>query len=831
MPETSDAALAEIVKSLLERDHAEWPALLSTYPPETRAEVESLLSFQDRAENFLDQSAERLAAEMMIEGGTLRPGERVQHYLVESLIGTGGMGEVYLASDTELKRQVALKLVQRGMNTQTILRRFRHEEEILAGLNHPNIAQLYGTGTTADGVPFFAMEYVAGEPVDQFCRQRALGLVERLQLFSKICGAVSYAHQHLVIHRDLKPANIRVTDEGEPKLLDFGIAKLIDAANADGLEHTLTLPSMMTPEYASPEQVRGQRVTTASDIYSLGVLLYELLTEQKPYRLTSRSPEEISRTIAEQEPTRPSAIIREKPPSAFRTHKLKGDLDNIVLMALRKEPERRYRSASQLAEDIYRYLHELPVVARKDTVGYRTSKFLRRHLLGVSAASVVAVAVLGALVLTSWEARVARAERDRARDEKNKAEAIDQFLQQMLNRANPLLRRSAVSGEVTIAEALDEAATLLQNGRFSGQPSLRADLEEIIARSYNSQGKYALAAEHLRTAFELHRQMDGPTSPKSLSLSTYLAVLTYPQRDPAEVEQLFRRALPLLRQYLAQGRISASTMAEALNNFACLRRTQGDSREAEALFRETLALARQLTPDARYALGPTRSTLASTLADQAKSEEALRTARAAVAEYVVANEAGTPNYGFAVTVLAGFLVDREQYVEASAHLREAEQIFRSRLGPNALWLGDNLRNQAIASYRQGNYEEALKLAREATDIYSQSFGGDYDHYPTALLVEGLSLTRTGHAADGEKIVRQAVRLRHAKLPPSHYWVAVADSCLGECLMLQGRYAEAEPLLTASYNSLKERRGENDPVTIQAQLRVAELNAVAPAKDR
>ena len=420
MGENREAAVAELVKSALEHEPDEWPAFLDKAcagDGDLRAEVESLLSFEERAARFIEQPAVELAAGMLLEGAAMRAGDRVQEYRIEALIGTGGMGEVYLAFDTELKRQVALKLVQRGLNTHQILRRFRQEEEILAGLNHPNIAQLYGSGVTADGTPFFAMEYVAGGRLDEFSQQRSLDVPERLRLFRKVCAAVAHAHQHLVIHRDIKPANIRVTPDGEPKLLDFGIAKILDATAEETPEQTITVQRVMTPEYASPEQVRGEKMTTATDVYSLGVVLYELLTGQKPYRLTTGRADELARAITEQLPERPSTAARaQNSKIEIRKSKiLRGDLDNIVLMAMRKEPARRYASVALFADDIRRHLEGRTVLARADTLGYRASKFIQRNKVGVAAAVVVFLSLAAGIITTTREARRAQRRFDEVR--------------------------------------------------------------------------------------------------------------------------------------------------------------------------------------------------------------------------------------------------------------------------------------------------------------------------------------------------------------------------------------------------------------------------------
>jgi non-specific serine/threonine protein kinase/serine/threonine-protein kinase len=397
------------------------------------AEVESLLRDYQSAE---DESLLRqpLVSPEFVEGRgqTLAEGQEFEGYRILKLIGEGGMGEVYLAEDAELDRKVAIKLVKGGLKTREVLRRFRNERQILANLQHPNIARLFEAGATPDGLPFFVMEYIEGRPIDGYAGDHSLSVAQRLRLFQAVCSAVSYAHRSLVIHRDIKPGNILVTEEGEPKLLDFGIAKLLREADAAEQTATATLLRAMTPEYASPEQVKGEPITTATDVYSLGVLLYELLTGQRPYKLKRRSADEITRAICEQEPTKPSSRIAESKSSdaeskenselkertrfAIRNPKpLRGDLDNIVLKALRKEPERRYASVEQFTEDIRRHLEGLPVRARKDTFSYRASKFIKRHKIGVAAAALVLLTLAGGIIATTIEASRAQRRFNEAR--------------------------------------------------------------------------------------------------------------------------------------------------------------------------------------------------------------------------------------------------------------------------------------------------------------------------------------------------------------------------------------------------------------------------------
>ncbi len=489
MPENPEN-LAELVKSALELAPAERAAWLAAAcdSSETRAEVESLLGFQEKAGAFIERGALEIAAETLTEELLPAPSERIGDYRVLARIGSGGMGNVFLAEDLNLNRKVALKLLRPGMVSADLLRRFRHEEQILASLNHPNIAHLHGAGIAPDETPFFVMEHVEGVPIDTYCREKNLSLRARLDLFRKVCAAVQYAHQHLVIHRDLKPSNILVTESGEPKLLDFGIAKLLDEEVNLSAPLTVTAAAMMTPDYASPEQVRGENVTTASDVYGLGVLLYELLTGERPYRIKSRRPDEIARAITEREPTRPSmAALR--PDSQTTSHdprSLRGDLDNIVLMAMRKEPDRRYQSVAQLSEDIRRHLAAQPVSAQKDTVRYRTSKFVRRHRVSVLAALLVATSLIAGIVATAIEARRANEQRQNAEERFNDVRRLANSLMFEIHDAVKDLQGSTPTRRLIVTRALEYLDGLAR--KETGNPSLERELATAYEKVGDIQG-------------------------------------------------------------------------------------------------------------------------------------------------------------------------------------------------------------------------------------------------------------------------------------------------------------------------------------------------------
>src|SRR5512140_453523 len=389
-------------------------------------EVLSLLEAHEGAGEFLGSPTAARA-----DPDTPRPPlpKRVGPYEVLRELGSGGMGTVYLAEQVgpDFRRPVAVKVIRHGFSTSLFVRRFQNERRILAGLSHPNIAALLDGGTTEDGLPYFAMEYVAGTPLHEYCDAHRLSTARRLVLFRTICGAVQHAHRNLVVHRDLKPGNILVTREGVPKLLDFGLAKVLEPGPDAAPEETATDLKIFTPAYASPEQVKGEAVTTASDVYSLGALLYVLLTGKRPYRVTTRATDELARAVVEQDPTRPSLVVREDAETAIRegeaaptpleiaavregtperlARALAGDLDTIVLKAMHKDPRRRDGSAEQLSEDIGRHLGGLPVSARPDAPAYRFGKFVRRHAVAVTAAALVVVAVAARIASSLWQAK------------------------------------------------------------------------------------------------------------------------------------------------------------------------------------------------------------------------------------------------------------------------------------------------------------------------------------------------------------------------------------------------------------------------------------------
>src|SRR5438874_10361415 len=462
---------------------------------ELRHEVESLLESHAAAGGFIDDRSLFISSEDLKHDHEAIPvGQLIGAYRIVRGIGRGGMGAVYLAerADEQYKKQVAIKLIKRGMDTDSVLRHFRNERQILAGFDHPNIARLFDGGTTDDGLPYFVMEYVEGLPINEYCAAHKVSLVERLKLFREVCAAVSYAHRHTVIHRDIKMSNILVTSEGTPKLLDFGIAIILHPGGGAEALMTMTGVRPMTPEYASPEQVRGELVTTASDVYSLGIVLYELLVGRSPYRFTSRSPLDLAREITDTEPPRPSTSARGKDlkldPTGIRNSKvLKGDIDNIVLMALRKEPDRRYQSVEQFSEDIHRHLGNRPVLARKDTVRYRAAKFIQRNKLAVAAALLLLASLVAGLIATTWQAHRATVEKARAEKRFNDVRHLaHSVLFDYHDAVKNLPGATAVRGRL-VKDALAYLDSL--NSEAASDPALQRELAAAYERVGDVRGE------------------------------------------------------------------------------------------------------------------------------------------------------------------------------------------------------------------------------------------------------------------------------------------------------------------------------------------------------
>ena len=495
----------QVLATALELDPAERASYLdSSYATDAslRGDLAPLLASEERLKDqFLDGADLAAAAAAVISPDeNFWVGRRVGPYQVVEQIGMGGMGEVYRAfrADDQYRKVVALKFVRAGQYSNEVFNRFKNERQILAGLDHPNLAKLLDGGTSEEGMPYFVMELIDGQPITEYCSEQDLSIRERLKLFLQVCAGVHYAHQRLIIHRDIKPGNILVTADGIPKLLDFGIAKIVESGQEAGMpDLTLTSFRILTPRYASPEQMKGEAMTIATDVYSLGVIMYELLAGRSPYQLVNGSTQEFAQEVCEREPLKPSlAVLRaregqgrspEKESRAFReisheklSRQLRGDIDNIVLMALRKEPARRYASANDLQEDIWRHLENIPVHARNDSVWYRTTKFVARHKAAVAASVLMVLAMVAGLIVTLHEARVARTERARAERRFNDVRKLANSLMFEVHDSIRDLPGTLPARKLLVNRALEYLDSLSQEA--SGDTSLQRELAAAYDR-------------------------------------------------------------------------------------------------------------------------------------------------------------------------------------------------------------------------------------------------------------------------------------------------------------------------------------------------------------
>jgi eukaryotic-like serine/threonine-protein kinase len=831
----------DLFHQALDRPETERSAFLAAAgaEEELRREVEELLASHRRAE--AGDGAELLAtgwAAGAVDDPAAAPspggdgeaeiGTRLGAYRLVAELGSGGMGVVYLAErdDGELERRVAVKLLPPGLGTAAALARFREERQILARLDHPDIARLIDAGTSAGGRPYFVMEQVDGEPIDLSCRRRRLALADRVRLVARVCRAVHAAHQNLVVHRDIKPGNVLVTADGAPKLLDFGIAKRLDG---DGAAPATVGPwRPMTPEYASPEQLRGEPVSTATDVYGLGVLLYELLTGVHPFRTPGTAPHEVARRICETRPVRPSAAVAagaaglDAPPERL-ARRLRGDLDAIVLAAMHPEPARRYASAERLAEDLERFLDGRPVVARADSLAYRAGKFVRRHRLAVAAAVLVVLLLAGfAAAMAVQSARVER-QRVEAERERRRAERVSSFLVELFEVSYPT-REQARS--VTARELLDRGAERIAAG-LEDEPEVEARLLATIANVYDQLGLYAEARPLLERRLELARALHGDEHPEVAEAHSQLAINAWRRGDYAVAESLHERVIALRRRLLGT---DAPEVADSLNALAAMLHEAGEYARAETAHRAALAIRRARFGEESWQVSQSLGNLGWLLHDRGRFAEAEELYRRALAlnRRLFGDEHRWVAQGWSNLALLHH--DRGELDAAAEVYVRAWEMDRRLLGeekhPD---LAIHLHNQARLWHDRGDLERAERLYREALELRRAALPDDHSAIATSLAGLGRLLTDRGELAAAESLLRDALARRRAALAPGNWHIAEAESLLGACLFAAGRPAEAAPLLTAGLAAMESQRGDGDLRVRQARERVAALTAPRPAR--
>ena len=720
-----------------------------------RAQVQAMLAAEATTDRRVDTPAAEWAGEVLDEvepEQAQTSGEMIGEYCLVRELGRGGMGAVWLAerSSTEFQQRVALKLLKRGLDTDAVLTRFYEERRILARLRHPHIALFLDGGVSDSGQPWFTMEWVDGAPITKWCDARKLGLRERVVLFLDVVGAVQYAHQQLIVHRDLKPGNVLVSESGEVKLLDFGIAKMLDAAEGSAQAATMTRMGvrMLTPEYAAPEQLRGDPATTATDVYALGVLLYELLAGKRPISK--------SRDVTDAPISGPSNQVDDAAAAARGTsterlrRQLRGDLNTIILKALNSEASRRYGSAQALGEDLQRWLDGLPVQARPDSRWYRTRRFIARHRVGTAAAAVMVLSLTTGIIVATWQAREANRQAQEARRQTLEAEKQTKRAEQVKDFLIGIFRASSPEeweGKDPTARDLLKLGAQRLDEELVDDPLLRAQMQKVIGEIATSNGDFEQAETLLRTSISEVRRLVGVENKDYADALHAWANLLYLKGDYQNATQVTEHVVRILRNGYQQH----ADMTQALGMLSNLRYVSGQVNEAIDLRKEAVAITRR------------------------------------------AQGAMPRNYAEHLLELGNLLIATNRTDEARPWLDESLEVFRKLYGADSVRFADALNGQARLLDESGDLEQAANRYGEAAEIYRKARG--YRGLAQAATNRGLALCRMGRFAQAERSFGVALQVQERF--PSQFHIDTLKRTYGRCLSDAGWYSKAEPFLRES----------------------------------
>ena len=838
--EPTAAEVHALFERVIDLDDAQRRAILDEVGarrPELRARVDALIAADTAADTLLDAEPSDLWAALLDDAEP--EGRMVGPYRIVREIGRGGMGAVYLAerADGEFDQRVAVKLVKRGMDTDEILARFRHERRILASLEHPSIARLYDGGATDDGLPYLVMELVDGEPITGYCDRLHLSIDQRIDLFRAVCAAVQHAHQKLVVHRDIKPSNILVAQDGTPRLLDFGIALLLDEGDERPL--TRTGARVLTPQYAAPEQIRGEPATTATDVFGLGAVLYELLTGLRPFEASrgraaepdrpverpssartssARTWSESSGTANEHmRPARPAmdkrgsatpgpevrpdpaaiAAARSTTPDRLR-RRLTGDLDNIVLRALAPDPQERYGSAQQLLDDLERHRDGRPVSARAPTLRYLTVKFARRHRSALAAAAIILLTLTAGLATTLWQARRAERERDAAELARANAEQVTAFLLNMFDSADPLGIRIERTDTLRVREIVDRGAARVRD-ELRGQPALQAEMMTMLGRVYSSLGIYDSAESMLEDA--LRTALSGASAPARAVPLTLLATAANHQGNFVRADSLLAEAVSL---YERPGVGADSMYVQSVSERGLALMYVGDYDASRQLHQRALALIDSLDLHGSPLHARTLNNAGILFHNLAEYDTAVQYFRETLELERTYLGKRHPRLSSTLNNLASSTHYAGDLDAAEPLYVQAVDIAREGLGNEHAELGAFLQNLATLYDDQGRYDEAEQAYRQSLHAHEASLGRTSAN--TALLLRnyGLSRADAGDLTAAEPLLREAIASLTAGLGPDHLYTAVTASALGRVLTQTGATDEAHDLLARAVELLADQ---------------------------
>ncbi len=771
------ARLQEVFDAALERPAAERHRFVDEAcdgDTELRDRVLRLLRARDASEGGAFVSDAVRDATLSFGTAGDHAGRMLGPYRLVRELGHGGMGTVWLAErvDEAYRAQVAIKLVRGGFASDDLGRRFRAERQILADLHHPHVAALLDGGEAPDGTPYLVLEYIDGEPITNWAESRHLPLDDRLRLFRQVCDAVQHAHGSLVVHRDIKPSNVLVGADGVPKLLDFGIAKLL---TPDASAETTVLERRLTPGYASPEQLRGERITVSTDVYSLGVLLYELVTGVHPFAVDGVSTEEVRRRVIEWEAPRPSDVLRKRAASGgVNPRAVAGDLDNIIAKAMRKEPALRYASVAQLADDVDRMLAGQPVLARSTSMAYRTRKFVARHKSAAAAVALLFLSLIGGLAATLWQARRANAARAAAESALTESNAVKDFLTNLFQASDPNENRGAT---ITARELLARGVQRVDS--LDGQPRLQADFLHVLAGVERSVGEYPTARDMYRREVAIRRSLPDTPDSTMVNALTGLGNAWDVLGDPDSSAAAYEQAIDYGR---AHGGLEQPSVIAAISAVANEYSRLGEDAKAEASFRQAIALQARV-------LGPTSTDRAYTMND-----------------------------------LGLMLTTQGRYQEAEPLLRESLRMFRSA-DTGSVSTADATDNLGMMLREAGRYDQAEPFLRHAYQIRRQVLGTDARFMGESYFSLGYLLALRADPADfaeGDSLLHAALDVFRTTLGPTHRAVGYAEHALGVLYLHHGDLARAEQWLGRARALREGTRGDSPRETARTLVRLGQV---------
>lgn len=734
-------------------------------------------------------------------------------------LASGGMGRVFLAvrDDDQFERFVALKVIRKDLVDKRILDRFYGERRILASLNHRYISRLFDGGTTEEGIPWFAMEYIEGEPITDFTARRNLPIRETINLFLKVCDAVQYAHQNLVIHRDLKPENILIGPDGEPRLLDFGIAKLLSREQVE--DQTQYQNRIMTPEYASPEQVGHEPVSTVSDVYSLGVLLYRLTTGALPYTFEKRSPASIERTIRESRPKLPSIT------SGIKS--LRGDLDSVIMKALQKEPSERYASVEQLSNDLTRYLQNHPVLAGKDSLLYRAKKFTTRNRWTVSVTAAIVLMVLSFSVITFVQSKAIQARAIEAEQQRDRAEQVSSFLTDLFNSVNP---DEAEDNALTAIELLNRGAQRVDTD-LTDQPELQAGLYMVISEVYEKLGLFDAGLSLAEKAYQINTDLYGDFHPETARSLNAIGWLHRQNSDYELADSLLMAALQLRRKIHGSNH---PDIARSLNDLAVLKQSQGDYAAADSLLLESITIRQSLADSPNEALGVALSNHAALkygLGDFEDAESQMKEALAIFLETAGTSDMRTANV---MSNLAAILMVRNKMDEAIEYYEQALAVRSGILSPEHPDIASSYAHLGNLYRRTGRLEEAGAYLSRALTLREGSLGEEHELTFDTKRLLGLLYDNIGKDEQAENYYLEAIEGFHRLNPAGHSEAAETLHNLGSLYLRKMNSRKAEPYLRNALEMRERILGPDHELTLHTLVSlgicVAELDDHERSRD-